>query len=55
MYCKPFQNTYGAGLEIEHPLPAEQDEKSFIYLTHFIEHTLAGGLILLEHEHLKSQ
>ena len=53
--CKTFCNTYRLSLEIARILPTEQVDKSSIDIGHCIEHTLAGGSILLEHEHLKSQ
>ena len=55
VFCKTFYSTYGVSLEIARLLPTELVDKSSIYIGHCIEHALAGGSILLEHEHLKSQ
>ena len=35
--------------------PTEQVSESLHYLRHYLEHSLAGGSLLLELEHLKSQ
>ena len=53
VYCKNFYNTYDVSLNIARLLPTEHVDGSSIYIGHCIEHTHAGGSILLEHEHSK--
>ena len=58
MYCKKNYNTYSVTLEFAYQglsTTKIADDNCFIYIRHSLEHTLAGGSILLEHEHLKSQ